>query len=119
MSRILVAEDEPGIALALEDDLTREGYEVETTGDGEVASRRAREESFDLILLDVMLPRLDGWEMLRRVQERHGVGAIPVLMFSGKVEEGPADVSRSPEAFIGKPFDAGELIESAKQMLPT
>ena len=56
MTRILVVEDEPGIALGLEDDLKMEGYEVEVTGDGAVASRRARETVFDLILLDVMLP---------------------------------------------------------------
>ena len=45
------------------------------------------EEPPDLILLDVMMPKVDGWEMLRRVHERHGVGSIPVIMFSGKVEE--------------------------------
>ena len=60
MARILVVEDEPGIALALEDDLTMEGYQVETVGDGVLASKKAREQKFDLILLDVMLPGKDG-----------------------------------------------------------
>ena len=59
MSRILVVEDEPRLALGLEDDLKLEGYEVEVVSDGETASRRAQEGSFDLIILDVMLPRLD------------------------------------------------------------
>ena len=45
----------------------------------------------DLVLLDVMMPKVDGWEMLQRMQERHGVGSIPVVMFSGKVDEPAAD----------------------------
>ena len=56
MTRILVVEDEPGIALGLEDDLKLEGYEVEVLGDGAAAAVRARQTPFDLILLDVMLP---------------------------------------------------------------
>ena len=74
-----------------------------------------------LILLDVMMPKVDGWEMLRRVQERHGVDAIPVIMFSGKVDEESADEAsaRGAKGFIGKPFDPRQLIESTKQLLPT
>ena len=60
MPRILIVEDEPDIALGLEDDLRVEGYEVEVVGDGLTALRRAREPGWDLILLDVMLPGKDG-----------------------------------------------------------
>ena len=60
MTRVLVVEDEPGIALALETDLALEGYEVQTVSDGRIASQRARGEQFDLILLDLMLPGKDG-----------------------------------------------------------
>ena len=63
MTRILVVEDEPAIALGLEDDLKLEGYEVELACDGVTASRRARETAFDLILLDIMLPGKDGFEV--------------------------------------------------------
>ena len=53
-----------------------------------------------------MMPEVDGWEMLRRVQESHGVGAIPVIMFSGRVEEGAAEAAaRGAQGFVGKPFD--------------
>jgi len=64
---------------------------------------------------------VDGWEMLRRVQERHGVGAIPVIMFSGKVDEEEAAeaTSRGAQAFVGKPFSPQELIDQTKQLLPT
>jgi two-component system, chemotaxis family, chemotaxis protein CheY len=66
------------------------------------------------------MPEVDGWEMLRRVQERHGVGTIPVLMFSGKVDERSAGdaTERGASGFIGKPFDPQQLIEQAKQILP-
>src|SRR6185369_9648513 len=68
MARILVVEDEPGIALGLEDDLKMEGYDVEVVGEGTTAARRARESSFDLILLDLMLPGKDGFEVCRELR---------------------------------------------------
>ena len=61
-----------------------------------------------------MMPKVDGWEMLQLMHERHGVGSIPVVMFSGKVDEAAAD-----QGFIGKPFDPQELITQTKQLLPT
>ena len=99
--------------------LELEGYTVREAGSADEGLAALDEEPPDLILLDVMMPKVDGWEMLRRVQERHGVGAIPVLMFSGKVDEVGADATaRGAQGFIGKPFDPQQLIESAKQMLP-
>ena len=79
-----------------------------------------QERSPDLILLDVMMPQVDGWETLRRIQEHTGVGAIPVIMFSGKVDEESASeaATRGVQGFIGKPFDPRSLIESTKQQLP-
>ena len=68
MTRILVVEDEPGIALGLEDDLKIEGYDVEVAGDGITALRRAREAAFDLIVLDVMLPGKDGFDVCRELR---------------------------------------------------
>ena len=66
-----------------------------------------------------MMPGMNGWEMLQRVQDRHGVGAIPVIMFSGKVDESSAAeaASRGARGFIGKPFDPQQLIDSTKQLL--
>jgi CheY-like chemotaxis protein len=67
-----------------------------------------------------MMPKVDGWEMLRRVHERHGVGSIPVVMFSGKVEDESLKTatSRGAAGFIGKPFNPQQLIESTKQLVP-
>jgi CheY-like chemotaxis protein len=65
------------------------------------------------------MPGMDGWEMLRELHERHGVGAIPVIVFSGKVEESPDEVvTRGAQAFIGKPFSPQTLIERTKALLP-
>jgi excisionase family DNA binding protein len=115
---ILIVDDDPGLRGFVRASLELEGYTVREAGSAEEGLAALEEESPDLILLDVMMPKVDGWEMLRRVQERHGVGAIPVLMFSGKVDEASDVAARGASGFIGKPFDPQQLIESAKHMLP-
>jgi DNA-binding response OmpR family regulator len=85
VSRILIVEDEADLAFGLEDDLKVEGYQVEIAGDGEKASQRAREEAWDLILLDVMLPRKDGFEVCRELR-RAGV-RTPIIMLTAKAHE--------------------------------
>jgi excisionase family DNA binding protein len=116
---ILIVDDDPGLRGFVRASLELEGYSVREAGSAEEGLAALEEESPDLILLDVMMPKVDGWEMLRRVRERHGVEAIPVLMFSGKVDESENEAaSRGAQGFIGKPFDPHQLIESAKHMLP-
>ena len=82
MSRILIVEDEPDIALGLEDDLKLEGHEVEVVGDGETAYRRGREPSWDLILLDVMLPRKDGFDVCRELKMTPAGKYVPVVVLT-------------------------------------
>ena len=86
MTKILVVEDEPGIALGLEDDLRLEGWDVEVVGDGLSASRRAREQSFDLILLDLILPGIGGIEVMFGVRDNMRTRAIPVAVLAGGCE---------------------------------
>ena len=116
---VLIVDDDAGLRGFVRASLELEGYTVREAANADEGLAVLEEEPPDLILLDVMMPRVDGWEMLRRVQERHGVGAIPVLMFSGKIDEtSAADATeRGAQGFIGKPFDPQQLIESAKQML--
>jgi len=118
--RVLIVDDDERLREYVRVNLEAEGYIVREAGSAEEGLAALDEESPDLILLDVMMPQVDGWEMLRRVQEKHGVGAIPVIMFSGKVDEQSAAdaTSRGAQAFIGKPFDPRALIESTKQLLP-
>ena len=117
---VLIVDDDPAIRSFVRASLELEGYVVREAGSADEGLGAIEEEAPALILLDVMMPRVDGWDMLQRLQERHGVGAIPVLMFSGKVDEGDAEATaRGAHGFIGKPFDPQQLIERAKQMVPT
>ena len=117
---VLIVDDDEKLREYIRVNLEAEGYVVREAGNAEEGLAALDEEPPDLILLDVMMPKMDGWEMLKRVHEKHGVGAIPVIMFSGKVDErseGEA-TSRGAQGFIGKPFDPRALIESTKQLLP-
>jgi len=116
---VLIVDDDPALRTYVRASLEGEGYSVREAGSAKEGLAALEEQPPDLILLDVLMPKVDGGEMLRLVQERHGVGAIPVIMFSGGVEEGGAEaVSRGAQAFVGKPFDPEQLIESTKQLLP-
>jgi excisionase family DNA binding protein len=117
---VLIVDDDERLREYVRVNLEAEGYVVREAASAEEGLEALDQESPDLILLDVMMPKVDGWEMLRRVHDKHGVGAIPVIMFSGKVDEHAAAeaTSRGAEAFIGKPFDPRALIDSTKQLLP-
>jgi excisionase family DNA binding protein len=118
---ILIVDDDDRLREYVKANLEMEGYTVREASNAEEGLEALEQgPPPDLILLDVMMPKIDGWEMLQRVQERHGVGTIPVIMFSGKVDEqSEADATaRGARGFIGKPFDPAQLIESTKQLLP-
>jgi excisionase family DNA binding protein len=118
---VLIVDDDDRVREYVRVNLEMEGYAVREARSAEEGLAVLAEVSPDLILLDVMMPEVDGWEMLQRVQERHGVGAVPVIMFSGKVDAGAAEeaTARGAQGFLGKPFDPQQLIERAKQLLPT
>jgi len=109
MTRILVVEDEPSIALGLEIDLRTEGYHPELVADGIEAARRAREESFDLILLDVMLPGKDGFEVCRGLR-RSGV-TTPIILLTAKTHDAEKIIGLELGAddYVTKPFNPMEL----------
>ena len=117
---VLIVDDDERVREYVRVNLEMEGYSVREAGSADEGLGVLEEVSPDLILLDVMMPEVDGWEMLRRVQQRHGVGAIPVVMFSGKVNEQSAAEATAlgAQGFVGKPFDPQQLIEQAKQLLP-
>ena len=117
MNRILVVEDEPAIALGLEDDLKLEGYEVVLTGDGLDAIRRAREHRFDLIVLDVMLPGRDGFDVCRELR-RTGV-RTPILMLTARTQETEKVLGfeLGADDYVTKPFGTRELRARIKALL--
>src|ERR671935_1371841 len=117
---VLVVDDDAQVREVVRVNLEMEGYAVREAANAEEGLAALEEDAPDLILLDVMMPQVDGWEMLRRVQERHGIGSIPVVMFSGKVDDAASAeaAERGARGFIGKPFDLRSLIEQTKQIVP-
>lgn len=117
MPRILIVEDEPAIALGLEGDLAMEGYDVEVVDNGLVAVRRARESVFDLIVLDVMLPGRDGFEVCRDL--RHGGLRTPILMLTARTQEAEKvlGLELGADDYVTKPFGSRELRARVRALL--
>jgi sigma-B regulation protein RsbU (phosphoserine phosphatase) len=117
MAKILVVEDEPGIALGLEDSLRLEGYQVEVVTNGVKASSRALEEAFDLILLDVMLPGKNGFDVCRDLR-RSGLEA-PIIFLTAKSQEGDrvAGLDIGANDYVTKPFSPRELMARVRGLL--
>jgi DNA-binding response OmpR family regulator len=117
MTRILIVEDEPSIALGLVDDLKMEGYHVELVRDGRLAVNRGREGAFDLILLDVMLPGKDGFEICRELR-RSGL-RTPILMLTAKAheEQKVMGLELGADDYVTKPFGTRELRARIKALL--
>ena len=116
---VLVVDDDPDLRELVRVNLELEGYSVREAGSAEEALEALEDQAPALVLLDVVMPDIDGWQMLQQMQERHG--SIPVIMFSGQVEErsqGEA-MERGARGFVGKPFDPRQLIERAKQLVPS
>jgi len=117
MPRILIVEDERDIALGLEVDLTSHGYEVETVRDGESAVRRGREAGWDLILLDLMLPRKDGYEVCQQLRQA-GV-QTPIIMLTARTHEAEKimGLDLGADDYVTKPFSPRELRSRIKAVL--
>jgi two-component system alkaline phosphatase synthesis response regulator PhoP len=117
VKRLLLIEDEPGLVLTLSDRLAREGYAVETTGDGESGLERAAGEGFDLVVLDVMLPRMNGFDVLRELRRR-GVDT-PVIMLTarGQVVDRVVGLKLGADDYVTKPFEMVELLARVEARL--
>jgi DNA-binding response OmpR family regulator len=117
MARILVVEDEPTIALGLQDDLQLEGHTVELVTDGAAAEATALERRHDLILLDVMLPRKDGFSVCRAIRAQ-GVG-IPVILLTARGQEADKvlGLEFGADDYVTKPFSPRELVARISAVL--
>jgi DNA-binding response OmpR family regulator len=117
MTRILIVEDDLSLAMGLEDDLKLEGYQVQMARDGEAASRLAMEEPFDLIVLDVMLPRKDGFEVCRELR-RNGL-RMPIIMLTAKTQDSDKvlGLELGADDYVTKPFNPRELRARIKAVL--
>jgi two-component system alkaline phosphatase synthesis response regulator PhoP len=110
VKRILLVEDEPGLVLTLRDRLTREGYSVDTTSDGESGLERAAGEAFDLVLLDVMLPRLGGFDVLKELRKRSVDTPVIMLTARGQVVDKVVGLKLGADDYVTKPFEMVELL---------
>jgi len=115
--RILVVEDEPTIATGLRDDLELEGFTVEVVDDGMVALRRILEGKFDLILLDVMLPGKDGFDVCREARSKGNHTPIIMLTAKGQEVDRVVGLELGADDYVTKPFSRRELLARIKAVL--
>jgi DNA-binding response OmpR family regulator len=117
MAKILIVEDEDSILMALEDDLSLEGYRVTGERNGARALEKAREGRFDLIILDLMLPGLDGLEVCRRLRAEGS--STPILMLTAKSQEidKVLGLEFGADDYVTKPFSPRELLARVKALL--
>jgi two-component system response regulator VicR len=117
MSRILVVEDDPAILRGLADNLTFESHEVLTAGDGEAAYRLLHEKKPDLMILDLMLPRMSGYELCRKARSE-GI-TTPILMLTARGEEADRvlGLDLGADDYMTKPFSVRELLARVRALL--
>ncbi|HET9960662.1 MAG TPA: response regulator transcription factor [Polyangiaceae bacterium] len=115
--RILIVEDDESITLGLEMNLRAEGYDVDVAYDGETGLARAREGGLDLVILDVMLPKMNGFELLRSLRERDHTVPIVMLSARGAELDKVMGLELGAEDYITKPFGLAELLARVKAVL--
>jgi DNA-binding response OmpR family regulator len=118
-TRVLITEDEPNIAESLTFILNREGYDVSTVFDGEAALQRLRSDPPDIMILDVMLPKLNGFEVLKLVKADPALKALPVMILTAKGQTHDRRMAEEigASAFITKPFSNRDIIEQVGRLV--
>ena len=115
--RILLVEDEPGLQVTLSDRLRSEGYEVETASDGEMGYERATEETFDLIILDIMLPGKNGFDVCRDLRQDGMTRPILMLTARDQVADKVVGLKLGGDDYLTKPFENIELLARVEALL--
>lgn len=120
MKRVLIVEDEPSIALSLEFLMKQQGYGVTVLQSGEAALETIGTERPDLVLLDVMLPGVSGFEVCQAIRERPEWGGLKVVMLTAKGREVDVQKGRAlgADGYITKPFGIQEVVETVRALLP-
>lgn len=118
-TKILVIEDEPDIVEVITYNLTREGFEVSSAKDGEEGYRKTRQDPPALVLLDLMLPGIDGVELCRRLKTDQATQSIPIIMVTAKGDESDVVLGLGVGAddYVKKPFSPKELVARVKAVL--
>ena len=116
-SHILLIEDEPGLVLTVSDLLTGEGYEVDSAGDGDAGLAKALAGGFDLVILDVMLPKKTGLEVCRELRQKGVDTAILMLTAKAQVIDRVVGLKLGADDYLTKPFDPSELLARVEALL--
>ncbi|HWR96854.1 MAG TPA: response regulator [Candidatus Methanoperedens sp.] len=119
MARILIADDEPNLVLALELLMKREGHDILAVGDGEAAVEAARAFRPDLILLDVMMPKMDGYEVCQRLRADPALKGVAIVMLTAKGREVEKEkgMALGADLYITKPFSTRDVVRRVKEVL--
>jgi len=119
MHRILIVDDEPNIVFALELLMKREGYEVRSVGDGQKAFDAVREFMPNLIILDIMMPKMDGYEVCQRIRADASLKDVLIVMLTarGREVEKEKGLALGADYYVTKPFSTRELMMKVKEIL--
>ncbi len=119
VKRILIVDDEPNIVISLEFLMQREGYETAVAPDGEAALAALQREKPDLVILDLMLPKMNGFDVCQRIREDQRFEGVKVLMLTAKGRE--AEIAKGlrlgADAYVTKPFSTKDLVTRVKELL--
>ena len=119
MKKVLIADDEPNIVISLEFLMKREGFDVTVAPDGEAALLAMADNMPDLILLDIMLPKKDGFEVCRQIRANPAWQGVKVVMLTakGRDTEVTKGLALGADVYMTKPFSTKDLVQQVKQLL--
>jgi two-component system alkaline phosphatase synthesis response regulator PhoP len=117
MKKILLVEDEPGLILTLTDRLKNEGYNVDTAEDGIEGEKKALNEEYDLIVLDIMLPGKDGFEICKSIRKEEISTPVLMLTARGQLEDKVSGLQLGADDYLTKPFETIELLARIEALL--
>ena len=117
-ARILIVEDEPNIVESLSFILGRAGFEVDTISDGAEAMERLRRQSFSALVLDIMLPGMNGLDVLKAIRSDNALSSLPVMVLTakGQASDRRAAEAIGADAFVTKPFSNAEVVERVSRL---
>ncbi len=116
-SSILVVDDEDALRTVLSGELTNEGYDVRTAGDGDEAISELQKNLFDLVLLDIKMPRMNGFEVLKFVKEKHGKTKVVMLTGFADLKNAIESKKLGADDFVSKPYDLVDLLTTIERVL--
>ena len=117
--KVLIADDEPNIVISLEFLLRREGFDVLVAVDGEEALAKARSEKPDLVLLDVMMPKINGFDLCQALRADRDLDAMRIVMLTakGRDTEVSKGLALGADAYVTKPFSTKDLVQQVRSLL--